>query len=146
MPHASTSAVVSMVHWLKKNGIIEEGKNKRPIEQKDGSMRHVPTYVLSSNPTPNVIKMKRKAPSEAALHMQVKQLQEQIEVLFRWKADAIARHPDLAVAPLVLKARKLVAAELRASGDASLAHHVERGQKDDTLMMRVTIKALEEVG
>lgn len=143
MPHVSYNAVATMIHTLKTQGIIEVKDTKETIRS-DGKVNTVPTYVLSSNPTPNVVKLKRKAPTEAALHMQIRQLQEQIATLEAWKADAIARYPELAVAPVVLRARKLVAEELRAGGDPTLAQHVERGEKDTTLMMRVTIKALEE--
>jgi hypothetical protein len=132
-----------MVFWLKNKGVIEES-GKKVVTMKNGVPKYVPTYALSSNPTPNVVKMKRKAPTEAALHMQIKQLNAQIAELEAWKRDAIARYPDLAVDPVVLKARKLVAEEVRAGGDHTLADQIARGVKDETLMMRVTIKALEE--
>lgn len=143
MPHRSRAAITSMVFWLKNKGVIEEsGKKVAPM--KNGVSKYVPTYVLSSNPTPNIVKMKRKAPTEAALHMQIKQLLAQIAELEAWKRDAISRYPDLAVDPTVLKARKLVSEEVRAGGDHTLADQIARGLKDETLMMRVTIKALEE--
>lgn len=143
MPHRSRSSVMSMVFWLKSKGAIEES-GKKVISMKNGAPKHVATYTLSSTPTHNVVKMKRKAPTEAALHIQIKQLNAQIAELEAWKRDAIARYPDLAVDPTVLKARKLVAEEVRAGGDHTLADQIMLGRKDDTLMMRVTIKALEE--
>lgn len=144
MPHKNKATVASTVFSLKNEGVIEVSGQKE-VAIVTGGSKPVPVYVLSTNPTPNVVAMKRKAPSEAALHVQIKELKEQIAQLEAWKAKAIAEYPNLAVEPVVLKARKLVAAELRASGDASLAHHVEVGDKDTTLMMRVAIKALEEV-
>lgn len=144
MPHKNKVTVASTVFHLKQEGVIEVSGKKDTVS-KDGRPKPILTYTLSTNPTPNVIKMKRKAPSEAALHMQIRELQQQITELQAWKAKAVEQYPDLAVEPVVLKARKLVAAELRASGDTSLAHHVEVGDKDTTLMMRVAIKALEEV-
>lgn len=144
MPHRNKNTVASTVFNLKNEGVIEVSGQKDAVG-KDGRPKPTPVYTLSANPTPNVVAMKRKAPSEAALHMQVRGLKEQIAQLEAWKAKAIAEYPNLAVEPIVLKARKLVAAELRASGDMALAQHVEAGDKDTTLMMRVAIKALEEV-
>ena len=143
MPHKSRASVTSMVFWLKGKGVIKEG-TKKPVTMRNGKTKSVPTYVLSDNPAPNVVKMKRKAPTEAALHMQIKQLNAQISELEAWKRGAISRYPDLAVDPTVLKARKLVAEEVRAGGDHMLADQIARGLKEETLMMRVTIKALEE--
>ena len=143
MPHRSKASITSMVFWLKNKGTIEES-GKKIVAMKNGVPKHVATYTLSSNPTPNIVKMKRKAPTEAALHMQIKQLVNTITELEAWKRDAISRYPDLAVDPTVLKARKLVSEEVRAGGDHTLADQIMLGRKDDTLMMRVTIKALEE--
>ena len=143
MPHRSRASITSMVFWLKSKGIIE-ASGKKAFTAKNGDTKHAPTYTLSSNPTPNIVKMKRKAPTEAALHMQIKQLNAQIAELEAWKRDAIARYPDLAVAPIILKARKLVAEEVRAGGDQGLAEQIMAGFKDTTLMVRVAIKALEE--
>lgn len=142
MPHVSKASVFSMVHLLKKQGVITVNGSKT---MRTGKVeRKLPTFVLGANPTPNVVRMKRKAPTEAGLNMQIKDLNERIAELEAWKRDAIARYPDLAVEPVVLKARKIVADEVRAGGDAALADHILRGLKDETLMMRVTIKALEE--
>lgn len=72
----------------------------------------------------------------------IKGLLVENQSLLQWKADAIARYPDLAVDPVVLKARQMVAAEIgdsdKASRDAVLA-----GQRDGTLQMRVAVKLLE---
>lgn len=65
--------------------------------------------------------------------------------LRQWKADAIARYPDLAVDPLVLKARRIVAQTLRDSGDANMAEVVERGTMDHKPLMKVALAALESV-
>lgn len=143
IPHSTYSAVASTISHLKKAGVVEVS-GSRDIVRSNGLAHKTSTYRLSANPTPNVVKMKRKEPTEAGLHVQIKQLQEQIAELEVWKKEAIARFPDLAVDPVILKARKLVAEEVRAGGDSVLAEAVRAGRKDDTLMMRVTIKALEE--
>lgn len=143
MPHVSYSAVSSTISYLKKTGVVEVS-GRKSIMRSNGAPNRVSTYRLSTNPTPNVVRMKRKEPTEAGLRMQVKQLQEQIAELVAWKQEAIARFPDLAVDPVILRARELVSAEVKAGGDNALAEAVLAGRKDDTLMMRVTIKALEE--
>ena len=143
LPHRNKITVATTVFRLKNEGIVET-TDKKAIVGKDGKPKSVPIYTLSANPTPNVVKMKRKAPTEAALHIQIKQLTTQIAELEAWNRDAIARYPDLAVAPTILKARKLVAEEVRAGGDHGLAEQIMAGSKDTTLMVRVAIKALEE--
>lgn len=143
MPHVNKQTVMCMINYLKKTGVVTVG-GKKDRTGEGGWVRAIPTYTLSTNPTPNVVKMKRKAPTEAALHIQIRQLNEKLAELEAWKRDAISRYPDLAVDPIILKARKLVSAEVRAGGDTALADQIVMGRKDDTLMMRVTVKALEE--
>jgi hypothetical protein len=60
-----------------------------------------------------------------------------------WKASAIARYPDLAVAEVVLKARKIVS-EL-AKHDKVMFTDIVAGRKDNSLAMRATVAALEGV-
>ncbi len=74
----------------------------------------------------------------------IEPLRKQIAELEAWKAEAIARYPDLAVPPLVKRARQLVAEMLRSSNDHGLAGQVVAGTKDGTMMMRVCVAALEE--
>lgn len=143
MPHMNPATVAATVNKLKMEGIVIESGSK-VLDITNGTRTFV-TYAISPNPTPVVARMKRTAPSEAALHLRIKELEATIAELRVWKDAAISRYPDLAVSPIVLKARKLVAEELRAGGDPALAEQVSLGRKDDTLMMRVTIKALEEV-
>lgn len=143
MPHVKKTTIAPAVHMLKNLGAIKTEGHKL-ITCANGKPKPVPTYVLSNEPTSNVVKMKQREPTEVGLRAQLESLKVKVSELEAWKADAIARYPDLAVDPVVLKARKLVASELRTSGDTNLASEVEAGRKDSTLMMRVTIKALEE--
>lgn len=142
MPHANKATVASMVFILKKAGYIKES-GKKLESRRNGNPMSIPVYSISDNPAPNVVKMKRTAPTEQALHVQIKELNATISELVAWKTNAIARYPDLAVDPVVLKARKLVAEEVRAGGDNHLANEIIAGHKDSTLMVRVAIKALE---
>lgn len=143
MPHANKSTVGYYMHRLAKQGIIYE-VGKKSSGGGSGRRRNVAVYAFSDNPQPVAVPVKRKAPTEAALHIHIKELKAQIAELETWKADALSRYPDLAVDPVVLRARKLVADEVRAGGDKALAEQILAGRKDDTLMVRVTVKALEE--
>ena len=67
---------------------------------------------------------------------------DRIAELEAWKAAAIARYPDLAVAPEVLEARNLVADMLREDGDKLGAAEVLAGRRDHTPLVRVTLRAL----
>lgn len=145
MPHVSRATVYCALTKLKAEGVlIVDGKKQ--LKRSNGAPYWASKYVLnpSPNPTLNVIKMKRRVPTEVGVNAQMQELKARIAELEAWKRDAIARYPDLAVAPVVLKARKIVADEVRAGGDRALADHIMAGHKDDTLMVRVTIKALEE--
>jgi hypothetical protein len=77
--------------------------------------------------------------------VRLEQAQAEIEELRAWKEAAMSRFPDLAVSAVVIKARKIVADEVRAGGDTLLANQIVSGLKDSTLMVRVALKALEDV-
>lgn len=143
MPHTSRAAVNSMITFLTARGDIVRTEGKVETGPK-GMARRNPTYAVSSNPAPKAVPHKTKEPSTAALHATIKQLHDTIAELEQWKQVAIARYPDLAVPPVVIRARKLVATEVRAGGDNALADQIIAGAKDATLMVRVAIKALEE--
>lgn len=143
MPHTSRAALNSMVTYLTARGDILRTEGKQEMGPK-GIARRNPTYAISSNPTPKAVKHKVKEPSTTALHATIKELHDKIADLEAWKQAAIARYPVLGVPPIVARARKLVAAEVRAGGDNALADQIIAGAKDATLMVRVAIKALEE--
>lgn len=146
MSHVSLSEVQTKLSYLSRRGIIEETPEKKSVDVGNGTFRKVTCYAISQNPVPKAPKRKQKNPTETGYQAQIEELKEQIAALEKWKESAITRFPELSVDPLVLVARKMVAEELRASGDMAMAHHVERGDKDDSLPMRVTIKALETHG
>jgi hypothetical protein len=143
MPHMSSAAVSSCLHSLKNKGTITLSGKKR-MSTKVGP-RAVPAYKIGDGtPAPRPKKMKLKSPTEAGLNAQLEALKQKVAELEAWKVNAMARCPELSVPPIVLKARELVAAELRAHADHTLADAVAAGKKDDTMLVRVTIKALEE--
>lgn len=133
-----------MLSVLKSTGYVRVDGRKELGLRSNGLRKNAPIYVLNETPVPPPPKRAVKEPTEAALHFQIEGLQKQIADLQAWKQIAIARYPDLAVSELVLRARKLVAAELRESGDPALAEQIMTGSKDSTALMRVTLRALEE--
>lgn len=85
--------------------------------------------------------------AEPVLYIQpdggLEELRQQVETLLRWKAEAIARFPDLGADPLVLKARKIVADAWRARpGNEGFAERVLAGQYDDRIEIETTLAAL----
>jgi hypothetical protein len=145
LPHLKQTVVSYAVHRLKMTGAIVEGEKKElPVKGVRGKTRLFSTYLVNDNPTPPVKRRKLKSPTEAGLKAQLEEARAKIAELEAWKQGALARHPDLGVPPVVLKARAIVAAELRAAHDHNLADLVMSGKKDETLLVKVTIKGLEE--
>jgi hypothetical protein len=58
-----------------------------------------------------------------------------------WKTEAIAKYPDLGIDPMLLKARKIVAAS---TTDKTTIEAVLSGQRDHSLAVMSTMTALEE--
>lgn len=144
MPHVPKGTVSSAIHGLKVQGYFTFGTKVLPTRKGD---REFTTFTLSPNPDPKyapVIK-KRKTPTESGVNAQLEQIKAELAELKAWKDMAIARYPDLLVDSTVLKARKIVAAELKAAGDCNLAEQVLAGKKDETMLVKVTARALEEV-
>lgn len=106
-------------------------------------------YSIATNPTPRKVevkpKMRRKKPSATGYEAQIAELKAQVHELEQWKAAAIGRFPDLAVADVVVKARKIVAAQLRESGDPKRADDTLAGRCDTTVLMKSVVAALELV-
>lgn len=67
-------------------------------------------------------------------------LKARIAELEAWKADAIARFPDLATDPVVLEARKIAAAEF--DTDPAMRDAILAGRKDECAIMRAVTAAL----
>lgn len=97
-------------------------------------------YVYRFNPTPTPLpaKLKLVGPTPAGLQVQLQELKAQVRELQQWKNDATVRYPDLAVDPLVLKARKIAAARL----EGVARDDVLAGRKDKCPIMLATIDAL----
>jgi hypothetical protein len=142
MPDVPKGTVSSSVTTLKSRGLIVED-GKKVLDTGSGP-RPFPAYRESDNPLPPVKRLKLKKPTEAGLQARLDAANKLIEELQAWKADALRRFPELGVDPIVLRARSIVASALRAAGDPTLADLVTRGAKDETMLVKVTVKALEE--
>lgn len=95
----------------------------------------------SASPQPVVTKPRKQ--TEAGASHECEQLRAKVSELEEWKADAIRRFPDLAVEPVVVQARQIVAKRLRTNGDQSGAAAVLAGSRDNTPIMQATVDALE---
>ena len=143
LPHISKSSVQSTVSLLLRRGRLKLGEPR--LGSRGGLKYSFRTYLINDGVPPPSKGIKLKNPTDAGLRAQLEQARQQIAELETWKQAAISRFPDLGVEPIVLKARKIVADEVRAGGDILLANQIVSGLKDSTLMVRVAIKALEEV-
>jgi len=158
LPNSNRSSIVSALNSLTTDGVVVvSGKSEAPATSARGprsfTLYH---YSLASQNqgTDTVTEPIYRRPSKPTtapvtdvthdeLRARIRTLEATVSELELWKKEAVARYPDLTVDPVVLKARRLVAEEVRASGDHTLADRILAGAKDDGLMVRVTIKALE---
>lgn len=142
LPHVSKKTITSVVFTQKAKGVIREA-GKKQFDTAKGPHSFA-TYEINPTGTPSAKKRRLKAPTEAGYAAQLEELRAKVRELEAWKVSALERCPDLAVPDVVLKARKLVADEVRACGDTLLADQIIAGKKDETLLVKVAIKALEE--
>jgi hypothetical protein len=144
LPHLPKSSVQTTVSTLFRRKKLRLGEPK--LGSRGGLIYSYRTYHLNDGSVPSTPKpTSLKAPPEAGLKVRLEQAQAEIEELRAWKEAAMSRFPDLAVSAVVIKARKIVADEVRAGGDTLLANQIVSGLKDSTLMVRVALKALEDV-
>ena len=147
MPHVHKQTVYSSLDALRVRGEIRQ---ERPY-----AGGHV-TWFANATVTPPPPKRRKitpdgvttvSSPEVAQAHYQstIDRLQARIAELEAWKADAIQRYPDLAIDPMLKKARDIVAQELRDSGDKDLAEKAIAGQLDTKLPVRLVLKMLEGV-
>lgn len=144
MPHVSRSTTYSTISRLYNLGVLYPIA-KQKVQRSNGTSIMANCYAVSDNPTPLPKKMKMQKPSAAGYEARIEEFKAKIAELEEWKKAAIERFPDLAVPSTVIRARALVAEEVAAGGDTLLADQIRKGLKDATLMVRVAIRALEEV-
>lgn len=138
MPHCSRQQVYARLNALEAQGKITSMKIPDPKDDR----RKVNRYSYGGDPNAKPRKVKRATPRAMAFNEA--ELRQKIAELEAWKVDAIARFPELAVDPDVMKARKIVHKMLLESGDRTLAGHVIAGDKDETMLVRAVVAALGE--
>lgn len=139
MPHVSRQQVYSRLSSLEAQGKISSEKIPDPKDDH----RKVNCYSFGGTPKP-VAARARKVPTNQAQMVNAADYRAKIAELEKWKADAIARYPDLGVDPDVLAARKIVHRMVKEGGDKHMADQIIAGHKDEALMMRAVIAALAE--
>lgn len=130
--YASFSSIVSSVY--------NKGGLRRERIPKTNKFR----YFIDKGAKPERAKIRMRQPTDAGLKARLDEATSKIEALEKWKADAIARFPELGVDPLVLQARAIVAKILRANGDNTAASRVLSGDRDSTVALLATVDALAE--
>ena len=143
LPELSMPVLHTTISYMRKRGELITTGRKQVIKS-DDVPHTVNAYSISDDPVPPAPKIKLKKPTPAGYEARIEELNQKIEELEQWKAAAIDRFPDLAAPPLMVRARKIAAEEVRAGGDTLLANQIMSGLKDSTLMVRVALKALEE--
>lgn len=143
--HLNEGTIFSMVNKLKNDGVLLVTQGK-PMMMKNGHKKTLATYRINPDPKPlPLVKNKNRKPTVAECrheaNMQV--LRNKIAELESWKATAIKRYPDLGVSPAVFKARAMVAQEYTTMGNLDIAESVLAGERDDSPMMRLALKAME---
>lgn len=126
MPHVKSQSVYSRLYTMMTNGAVRR-ENK--------------LWYLGGG----VAQMNRKLAETASTSdaTTIATLLAKVAALEGWKADAIGRYPDLAIPPLLKRARDIVAKELLETGDRKGAADVENGLRDNALPVRLVLKMLE---
>lgn len=142
MPHAARQQVYAGLNSLEAKGIISSEKIPNPNAHK-GGLTTISRYSYGGKPR-EAKPRKVKVPTNQAQVINAADYRAKIAELEAWKADAIARFPDLAVDPDTIRARKIVHKMLIDSGDRNLAADVLAGKKDETMLVRACVAALSE--
>lgn len=139
MPHASRQQVYARLNSLEAQGKISSEKIPDPKDDR----RKVNRYSYGGSPR-SPKPRQRKVPTNQAQAVNAADYRAKIAELEEWKAQAIARFPELGVDPETLAARKIVHKMLVEAGDRNLAKHVLAGDKDETMLIRAVVAALGE--
>ena len=81
-------------------------------------------------------------PQGELLNSLIKTLQAEVKTLQEWKQAALLRYPDLDVDPILIKARRLLAAQLEEDGRITRVEDVLNGMMDHTSALRALVKIL----
>lgn len=135
MPHAKQQTVYAALGVCEMSGQITSTKVQK-------GNRFVKQYRYGGVPK-SLKPIKIATPTPAAMCANEASLKQRIAELEAWKADALARYPELAVDPIILKSRSIVSAMVEKEGDRRLAEDIRSGRKDATILVRAVAQALE---
>lgn len=131
------SMLVSMGHLMRK-------KVPNPVPPHRGRQPFIYAYSIGDG-TPQPLKpCHRHSPTPAGLEARMAEMESRLQELSSWREEAIARYPDLAVPPIILRARKIVEEVYCGANDPAGAKEVHMGRRDQSLIMKAVCLALEE--
>ena len=142
MPHTNKQTIYATLNAQYIRGVVV-----RETEESDGKGRPAFQWSMAPEGTTPPVKGRTVKPTIAGPVPDTSItfspiLFRELEDLRRWKAEAITRYPDLAVDPIILKARNIVAEEMDGVDD-DYAAAVRAGKRDGVLAMRLVVKMLE---
>lgn len=139
IPGTNNSQIQQMCLALYSAGVFD--REKAP---KSGAGQPPFLYRLAENPQPRTtIRSSRGTNPLAVLQAREKALTARVAELEQWQAEAMLRYPDLAVSPIVIEARKIVAEQFQARHDTHAAEDVLAGRKDESTIVKAVVAALE---
>lgn len=149
IPRSSTVDIATLCPHLRRRIVSATLNNlwrRGVVTREDGDTAQGARWSInpdpSQKPPPPV---RRRSPTERRVAGSAPDLASQereISELRAWKAQAIARYPDLAVAPEILQARAHVADVYKDLGDKARAADVLAGGMDNSPVMLVALRAL----
>lgn len=113
--------VDSTLHYLVKQGRLRRDGIKRPQG-----------YYIATKDAPK--------PITTDAGDKIRDLQAKVAELEAWKADAIARYPDLGIPPLLKRARQIAAKRFKSEPAHS---DIVSGRKDNSALILAIMDALE---
>lgn len=143
-PDRPRSSISGRTSVMIARGDLRREWRPHPKAQKGvrGATKEGVLFISNGAPVPKPRKV--SAPPSSAL---VDHLRAEVETLKAWRAEAIARYPDLAVDPLLLKARQIVAKAIKDKNEGGWAdayQQVISGQRDNSVAIVATLAALEQ--
>lgn len=140
-PEAKRNSSAQLSQFVKEGLAIKDGSRFNPATGQMSSV-YMPTGAPFSERVLEARTSSRRR--KRSTLDELKNLRKEVEELRKWKCAAISRFPELAIDPIILAARKRVAAILRSEGCAAKAELIEAGDLDDGDTMRVVRALLED--
>lgn len=148
LPNLPESTVFSIISKLLGAGVIKTSATPKMITMKDGRTKSQRTFEINMDYMLKSRSINGTKPKSHAriqnLEKQVAGLKAEVSALTAWKNAALKRFPDLAVSPIMLKARKIAANTLYEADNSSLADAILAGKRDDHVAVKIAIEAMKD--